>query len=125
MSYADLEAARRHHAALKLVIARHAGEAADPRALRRVVDLCRSFSEAVDDEYCSEKIRLVAEYAAEMLSYSEHRKWNRAATSGADFLKQQIANALELLDSRLYSMAVIRRAAACSYIGPEALLPRW
>ncbi len=111
---ADLEAARRHHAALKLIIARHVGEAADLRALRRVVDLCRGFSEALDDEYCQQKIRVVAEFACEMLAHSQHHRW------GIDFLKRQVCDALELIDSRLYSLEFIRRASARS----EAFLSR-
>jgi hypothetical protein len=106
MLIADLEAARSHHSALKLVIARHVGSNADLRALRRVVDLCRSLSEALDDEYCREKVRVVAEYAAEMLAHSEHHRW------GVDFLKRQIGDALELIDSRLYSLEFLERGPA-------------
>ena len=108
MIHADLEAARRHHSALKLIVARHVGEAADLRALRRVVDLCRGLSEALEDEYCREKTRVVAEYACEMLAHSEHHRW------GVDFLKRQIGDALELIDSRLYSLEFLQRAPARS-----------
>jgi hypothetical protein len=97
MRHADLEAARSLHSALKLIVARHVG-GADLRALRRVVDLCRALSEALDDEYCREKVRVVAEYACEMLAHSEPHRW------GVDFLKRQIGDALELIDSRLYSL---------------------
>ncbi len=103
MQIADLEAARSHHSALKLIIDRHVGNDADLRALGRVADLCRSFSEALDDEYCREKVRVVAEYACEMLAHSEHHRW------GVDFLKRQISDALELIDSRLYSLELVRR----------------
>ncbi|OAI53718.1 hypothetical protein AYO46_03055 [Betaproteobacteria bacterium SCGC AG-212-J23] len=106
MLITDLEAARTHHSALKLIIARHVGSNADLRALRRVVDLCRGLGEVLDDEYCREKVRVVAEYAAEMLAHSEHHRW------GVDFLKRQIGDALELIDSRLYSLDLIRRVPA-------------
>jgi len=112
MPYPDLEAARRHHAALKSLIERHAGDAADLRALRRAVDLCRGAAEAVDDAYCREKIRVAAEFAAELLSHAEHARWRRESLSGVDFLKQQALNALELFQSRLYSLEWLRRAAA-------------
>lgn len=95
---ADLEAARSQHSALKLIIDRHVGSNADLRALRRVVDLCTGMSEALDDEYCREKVRVVCEYACEMFAHSEHHRW------GVDFLKRQICDALELIDSRLYSL---------------------
>ena len=106
MQIADLEAARSHHSALKLILVRHVGSNADLRALRRVVDLCRGMSEALDDEYCREKVRTVAEYACEMLAHSEHHRW------GVDFLKRQIGDALELIDSRLYSLEFVQRASA-------------
>ena len=105
MIHTDLEAARSHHVALKQVLMRHVGSNADLRALRRVVDLCRSLSDALDDEYCREKVRQLVEYASEMLAHSEHHRW------GVDFLKRQIGDALELIDSRLYSLELTRRGA--------------
>jgi len=114
MHQSDLEVARGYHAALKLIVSRHAGESADLRALRRVVDLCRNFSEALDDGYSREKIRQLSEYAAEMLSHGDHQKWDRAALRGIDFLKQHIGGLLELLESRLYSLQYLRRPAARS-----------
>jgi len=101
MRHADLEAARSLHSALKLIVVRHAG-GADLRALRRVVDLCRGLSEALDDEYCREKVRVVAEEVGEMLAHSEPLRW------GVDFLKRQIGDALELIDSRLYSLEFLQ-----------------
>ena len=107
MGYPDIERAREHQAALRRIIDAYVGDGADPRALRRVVDLCREVSDAVEDEYCREKIHAVAEYSAELLSRSEHR--SRGAMSGVDFLRQQIRGALELLQSRLYSLERVRR----------------
>jgi len=107
----DLEAARRHHKALKQFFVSHAGAAADLRALRRVLTLCDAASAVIDDDYCREKLRLVSEYAAEMLGRGDHAKWGRDSLSGAEFLRQQVLNALELLASRLYSLEALRRAA--------------
>jgi hypothetical protein len=101
---------RRHHAALRELFTRHTGEAADFRALRRVLGLCAAASEALDDAYCHEKFRAVGEYGAEMLSHSEHAKWGRDSTSGAQFLRQQVLNALELIASRLYSIEALARS---------------
>jgi hypothetical protein len=107
MLHADLETARSLHSALKLILMRHVGSNADFRALRRVVDLCRGLSETLEDEYCREKVALVAEYAAEMLSHNEHHhRW------GVDFLKRQIGDALELIDSRLYSLEFLQGVPA-------------
>jgi hypothetical protein len=107
MGYPDIQRAREGQSALQRIIAAYAGDGADLRALRRVVDLCRDVAESIDDEYCREKIRLIAEYSAELLSQDEHRP--RGVLSGVDFLRQQIRGALELLESRLYSLERSRR----------------
>ena len=108
----DVALARRHHAALKELFTRHSGGAADFRALRRVLGLCQEASEAVDDAYCREKLRVVSEFAAEMLSHSEHGRWGRDSMSGAEFLRQQVLNALELFASRLYSIEALEHRGA-------------
>jgi hypothetical protein len=108
----DVTEARRLHAALREFFARYTGEAPDFRALRRVLSLCQAASEAVEDAYCRDKLRLVGEYAAEMLSHRDHTKWGRDSASGAEFLRQQVLNALELYASRLYSLQALRAATA-------------
>jgi len=108
MGYPDIERARAAQAALRRIFDGYAGSRTDRRALRRVVDLCAEASDAVDDPYCREKVRMVGEYGAELLSQPELRA--RGAIAGADFLRQQIHAALELLQSRLYSLERARRA---------------
>src|SRR6266850_505430 len=107
MGYPDIDKARDGQQALRRIIDSYAGPGADLRALRRVVDLCRQVQDAMQDDYCREKIRTIAEYSAELLSQAEHRA--RGAMSGVDFLRQQIRAALELLQSRLYSLEQARR----------------
>lgn len=107
----DLDAARRHHLALKQILARHRGGAPDPRALRRVLALCEAAGAATGDPYCLEKLRLVGEYASEMLAHADHDKWGSDSLPGTEFLRQQVLNALELLASRLYSLEALQRAA--------------
>jgi hypothetical protein len=112
MTGTELAEARRSHAALREFFARYGDAAPDFRALRRVLALCQAARDAVDDAYCREKLRLVAEYAAEMLSHRDHAKWGRDSVSGAEFLRQQVLNALELYASRLYSLSVLHGAVA-------------
>jgi len=107
MGYPDIDRARDGQQALRRIIDAYAGPGADLRSLRRVVDLCREVQDAIEDEYCRAKIRTIAEYSAELLSQAEHRA--RGALSGIDFLRQQIRAALELLQSRLYSLEQARR----------------
>ena len=115
MGYPDIQRAREGQAALQRIIDGYAGPGADLRKLRRVVDLCREVLDAIDDDYCREKIRQIAEYPAELLSQAEHRA--RGAISGVDFLRQQIRAALELLESRLYSLERARRFGAQQFAG--------
>jgi len=107
MGYPDIERAREGQAALRRIFDGYTGSRADLRALRRVVDLCTDVSDAIEDDYCRDKVRAVAEYGAELLSQREPRA--RGSMSGADFLRQQIHAALELLQSRLYSLERARR----------------
>jgi hypothetical protein len=107
MGYPDIDRAREGQQALRRIIDAYVGPGADLRALRRVVDLCRDVQDALEDDYCREKIRVIAEYSAELLSQAEHRA--RGPLSGIDFLRQHIRAALELLQSRLYSLEQGRR----------------
>jgi hypothetical protein len=111
MEIKDIETGRRLHKALKQFFIAHTGEAADLRGLRRVLALCDAAAAAVDDNYCREKLRLVGEYAAEMLGRGDHSKWDQESLSGVEFLRQQVLNALDLFASRLYSLEALRRAA--------------
>jgi len=103
--YSDIEEARSHHDLLRQIVERHAAAATDYRALRRVLDLCRRATGAIDDRYCRDKLRLVEDFAAEMFCHGEQR---------TQFLRQQILDALELFHSRLYSLEILRRSAARS-----------
>jgi hypothetical protein len=107
MGYPDIDRAREGQQALRRIVDAYVGPGADLRALRRVVDLCREVQDAIEDDYCREKIRTIAESSAELLSQAEHRA--RGAISGIDFLRQQVRAALELLQSRLYSLEQGRR----------------
>jgi hypothetical protein len=106
----NIAEARRNYATLREIFRRHASTAPDPRTLRRVLALCQAAADALDDRYCRDKLRLVADYAAEMLSHGDHRKWGRDSRSGAEFLRQQVLNALDLYASRLYSIEALERA---------------
>jgi hypothetical protein len=113
MAYSDIEFARTRHALVRHVIDQHEGPAADPRRLRRVLALCRELCEAIDDDYCRRKMLAVEEYAAELLSAGEHRP--RGTVPGAQFLRQRIAEALELVQSRLYSLERVRRYGEAAF----------
>ena len=113
MGYPDIDLARTRHSALRRVVAEHSG-GVDPRGLRLVLALCRQLREAIDDDYCRRKVLVVEECAAELLCASEPRA--RGSLSGADFLRREIRDALELVQSRLYSLERARRQAQPSAI---------
>jgi hypothetical protein len=98
----DLDVIRKHLDALKELFARHSGEA-DARALRCLVGLCRAATLSIDDDYCRDKITAVEDLGAELFTHGGHRRFS------VERLRQGIANSLELLESRLYSMALPSR----------------
>jgi len=95
----DLDLARQQLDSLKGLFARHSGEA-DARALRWLVTLCRGAG--IDDEYCRSKLATVEELGAEMFTHGGHRRFS------TDSLRQRILDALELFESRLYSLTMLR-----------------
>jgi hypothetical protein len=121
MTALDVAEARRLQAALRELFTRHTGGAPDFRALRRVLCLCQAASNALDDAYCREKLRLVGEYAAELFAHRDHAKWGRDSASGVEFLRQQVLNALELCASRLYSLEALRASRAAGEELPWAM----
>ena len=105
-SLTDLDLAGRKQAALQRLIEEHAG-GLDPRRLRRALSLCRELSDALDDDYCRRKVLLIEEFAAELFSTAEPRA--RGNLPGADFLRNRIREALEPVQSRVYSLERARR----------------
>ena len=112
MTTSNMAEARRLHAALRAFFAGHGAALPDFRGLGRVLALCDAAARAVDDAYCRERLRIAAEYASEMLSKRDHGRWGRDSSSGVEFLRQQILNALELYASRLYSLEALRASRA-------------
>jgi hypothetical protein len=103
----DPDLAGRHQAALQRLIDEHTAGGTDPRRLRRALALCRELAASLDDEYCRRKVLVVEECAAELFSTAEPRA--RGNLSGVDFLRGRIREALELVQSRLYSLERARR----------------
>lgn len=108
MAFADLEDARRHHAALLEVLIHHPGGWADRASLSKVLELCRAASVAIDDAECAEQIRIVAAYAADLYSEQAHKKWSRSNITGADFLRLEMVRALHSFSRRLSAIEVVR-----------------
>jgi len=104
----DLDDARAQHAALREIFYRPDGQL-DAQLLRRVEALCRRASAAVNDKYCQQEMRLVAGYAAELLSEQGHHKYESQSLSGTEFLRLQIIKALDSFHSRLFSLESMRR----------------
>ena len=100
MSHSDLNLAGLCLAHLQRVIGEPAGGGPDPRRLRRALALCREISAALDDEYCRRKVLFVEECAAELFTLAEPR---------SEFLRARIREALELVQSRVYSLERARR----------------
>lgn len=111
MPYPDLDEARRHHNALRILFMRSDEDSAVRPPLRTVEALCRAAAAAVDDAYCREEVGIVADFAAELFSQRHHRKYESESLPGAEFLRAQILKALDSYASRLHSLEAVRRAA--------------
>ena len=109
MLFPDLDDARKHHAVLLEITIHNPGGWADRASLRRVMDLCRAASGAIDDAECRESLRVVAQCAAELFSEQAHRKWDRGSMCGADFLRLEIIRALHSFSRRLAEIEGSRR----------------
>ena len=109
MLFADLDDARRHHAALLEIILHHPGGWADRASLNRIVELCRVAGAAIDDAQCAEQAGIVADCATDLFSEQAHKKWDRSNVSGADFLRLEIMRALHSFSRRLSEIEAARR----------------
>jgi hypothetical protein len=101
----NLDLARQQLTSLKDLFAHHSGEA-DARALRWLMVLCRDAG--IDDEYCRSKLATVEELGAEIFTRGGHRSFS------VDALRRRILDTLELLESRLYALALGRRSRSVS-----------
>jgi hypothetical protein len=115
MPFADLEDARKHHAALLEIMIHRPGGWADRQSLRTVVELCGAARNAIEDTECSEHIGIVAAYAAALFSEESHRRWDRGNTRGADFLRLEIVRALHRINLRLSEIETMRRGISAGF----------
>ncbi len=106
--YKDLGEVRAHYAALRDLIAANPGGGEDAATLGNVSVLCEAAIAALEDPECRQRLRLVDQYAADLFSSGEHRKWDRARMTGADYLRLQILIALEGVNTRLFFLSAMR-----------------
>jgi hypothetical protein len=114
--YDDLDRAQKQLDSLKELFSHHSGEA-DARALRWLMALCRAAG--IDDEYCRSKLAMVEELGAEMFTHGGHRHLS------ADYLRQRILDALELFESRLYSLGLLRTPRQADAAAASSLVARF
>ena len=98
----DIRELREHYAALRDLIAQYPGGREDVATRAKVSVLCEAAIAVLDDAECRQRLRLVDQHAAALFSSGEHRKWDRARMTGADYLRLQILIALEGVNTRLF-----------------------
>lgn len=116
----DIRQVREHYAALRDLIARHAGGRDDVATRAQVAVLCEAAIAALEDPETRQRLRAVNRHAAELFSDDQHRKWDREHMSGADYLRLQIFIALEAVNTRLFFLEALRDRGA----QPAAAAPR-
>jgi len=106
--YKDLGEVRAHYAALRDLISHNPGGREDVATRAKVSVLCEAAIAVLDDAECRQRLRLVDQHAGELFSDGEHRKWDRAKMTGADYLRLQILIALEAVNTRLLCLSATR-----------------
>ena len=120
--YKDIRQVREHYAALRDLIARHAGGRDDVATRAQVAVLCEAAIAALDDAEARQRLRAIERHTAELFSDDQHQKWDREHMSGADYLRLQIFIALEGVNTRLFFLETLRDRAS-QQSGP-AFAPR-
>jgi hypothetical protein len=90
-----------HCARIRDLILHHSGGWADADALRRFRRLAYSAVAAAEDEECAQLLIAADECAVDLFSESDHHKWARGRTSGADVLRLRILAKLDAFRDRL------------------------
>jgi hypothetical protein len=106
--YKDIRQVREHYAALRDLIAQHAGGRDDAATRAQVAAICEAAIAALDDSETRQRLRAVDRHAAELFSDDQHQKWGRAHMSGADYLRLQIFISLEAVNTRLFFLGALR-----------------
>jgi hypothetical protein len=100
-----------HCGRIRDLILHRAGGWADADALRRFRRLSYAAACAADDADCAELMQLAEQYAADLFSEENHRRWARGRTSGADVLRLCILGKLAAFRERVGALALHRVAA--------------
>jgi hypothetical protein len=104
MRYHDLQEARLYLVALKELFLEP--QQADAATLRRICTLCGAAHVVLNDAYCSLRLAVMAERAATWCS--------RPASERPQLYLDQLLDLLDLLESRILTIEVIRRASGTS-----------
>jgi hypothetical protein len=113
MSQAATDDALGYCARIRDLILHHGGGWADGDALRKFRLLSYAASRAADDPESSALLRSVDQYASDLFSDTDHQKWTRGKTSGADILRLLIlAKLREFRDGLLHRLRLAQKPDA-------------
>jgi hypothetical protein len=111
MSYADIDAAKKHYSAMRELIIHHRGGWNDEPLRIRLQQMSLQAADAVSDSESRLLLSGIDDYAADLFSETGHQKWARKQMSGADFLRLQILRDLDAFHARLFQLEASRNAA--------------
>ena len=106
----DIAVAREHCGAMRALVMRTVGGREDRESLRKLREILRSASAAIDDADCRSLLSSVERCGADLFSKSGHLKWATAHVSGADVLTLQILRELDAFEARLLRLEAARNA---------------
>ena len=114
MSHGATDDALSYCARIRDLILHHRGGWADGDALEKFRLLSGGASRAVEDAEGSELMRSAVEYASDLFSGSDHRKWATGKTSGADILRLCILAKLDAFRDRVVHLQAAARGRDAS-----------
>ena len=104
MTHAGLQSVREHLAALETIIAKSHGGWADEESLLEFRRICWAALLVANDADCQQQLDRLVQYAKDLYSDNEHRRWDVGPVFGTDILRRKIRAALGALRARLNSV---------------------
>ncbi|MCD6042758.1 MAG: hypothetical protein K0R40_2361 [Burkholderiales bacterium] len=104
MTQVELDRILGHLTGLEMVVARSHGGWADEESLLEFRRQCWAAMLAIDDGECQLHLDLLVQYAKDLYSDENHKRWDIGPVFGVDILRRKIRMAISSSRTRLLGM---------------------
>lgn len=101
MTQAELDRILEHLTGLETVVARSHGGWADEDSLLEFRRLCWAAMLAIEDSECQAQLDLLVQYAKDLYSDEDHKRWDIGPVFGVDILRRKIRMLISSFRTRL------------------------